>query len=79
MYLIVFFLKKIHSVLAVFFETVTIRSYGLINRNCVHYVYKSGPSCALNLRRRWVDIGMDLGEVGWGQVDWIGLAQDRNR
>jgi hypothetical protein len=21
----------------------------------------------------------DLGEVGWGDVDWIGLAQDRNR
>jgi hypothetical protein len=32
------------------------------------------------LRRRWVDnIRMDLGEVGWGDVDWIGLAQDRNR
>jgi hypothetical protein len=31
-------------------------------------------------RRRWVDnIGMDLGEVGWGDVDWIGLAQDKNR
>jgi hypothetical protein len=30
-------------------------------------------------RRRWVDsINMDLGEVGWGDVDWIGLAQDRN-
>jgi hypothetical protein len=28
-------------------------------------------------RRRWVDnIRMDLGEVGWGDVDWIGLAQD---
>jgi hypothetical protein len=22
---------------------------------------------------------MDLGEVGWGDVDWTGLAQDRNR
>jgi hypothetical protein len=22
---------------------------------------------------------MDLGEVGWGDVNWIGLAQDRNR
>jgi hypothetical protein len=22
---------------------------------------------------------IDLGEVGWGDVDWIGLAQDRNR
>jgi hypothetical protein len=31
-------------------------------------------------RRRWVDnIRMDLGEVRWGEVDWIGLAQDRNR
>jgi hypothetical protein len=31
-------------------------------------------------RRRWVDnIRMDLGEVRWDDVDWIGLAQDRNR
>jgi hypothetical protein len=31
-------------------------------------------------RYRWVDkIRMDLGEVGWGDVDWISLAQDRNR
>jgi hypothetical protein len=31
-------------------------------------------------RCRWVDnIRMDLGEVGWGDVDWIGLAEDRNR
>jgi hypothetical protein len=31
-------------------------------------------------RRRWVDnIRMDLGEVGWDNVDWIGLAKDRNR
>jgi hypothetical protein len=31
-------------------------------------------------RRRWVDtIRMDLGEVGWGDVDWIDLFQDRNR
>jgi hypothetical protein len=31
-------------------------------------------------RPRWVDnIRMDLGEVGWGDVDWIGLAKDRNR
>jgi hypothetical protein len=31
-------------------------------------------------RRRRVDnIRMDLGEVGWGDVDWIGLAQDGNR
>jgi hypothetical protein len=31
-------------------------------------------------RRRWVDnIRMDLGEVEWCDVDWIDLAQDRNR
>jgi hypothetical protein len=31
-------------------------------------------------RRRWVDNNrMYLGEVGWSDVDWIGLAQDRNR
>jgi hypothetical protein len=31
-------------------------------------------------RCNWVDnIRMHLGEVGWGDVDWIGLAQDRNR
>jgi hypothetical protein len=31
-------------------------------------------------RRRWVDnIRMDLEEVGWSDVDWIDLAQDRNR
>jgi hypothetical protein len=31
-------------------------------------------------RRRWVDnIRMDVGDVGWGDVDRIGLAQDRKR
>jgi hypothetical protein len=31
-------------------------------------------------RCMWVDnIRLDLGEVGWGGVDWIGEAQDRNR
>jgi hypothetical protein len=25
------------------------------------------------------NIRIDLGEMGWGDVDWIGLAQDRNR
>jgi hypothetical protein len=25
------------------------------------------------------NIRMDLGDVGWGDVDWIGMAQDRNR
>ena len=31
-------------------------------------------------RRRWVDnIRMDLREVRCGYMDWIGLAQDRDR
>jgi hypothetical protein len=31
-------------------------------------------------RRRWVDnIKMDLREIGWDGVDWIDLAQDRDR
>ena len=32
------------------------------------------------LRRRWVDnVRMDLQEVGCGYLDWIRLAQDRDR
>jgi hypothetical protein len=31
-------------------------------------------------RRRWEDnIRMDLQEVGCGGMDWVGLAQDRDR
>jgi hypothetical protein len=31
-------------------------------------------------RRRWVDnIKMDLLEICWGGVDWIGLAQYRDK
>jgi hypothetical protein len=30
-------------------------------------------------RRRWVNnIKMDLREVGWGDLDWIDLAEDRD-
>jgi hypothetical protein len=30
--------------------------------------------------RRWVDnIKMDLLEIGWGDLEWIGLAQDRDK
>jgi hypothetical protein len=30
-------------------------------------------------RCKWLDnIRMDLVEVGWGGVDWIGLAQDKD-
>jgi hypothetical protein len=38
-----------------------------------------GKSLLIKPRHRWVDnIRMDHGEVGWGDVYWIGLAQDRN-
>jgi hypothetical protein len=31
-------------------------------------------------RHRWEDnIKIDLLEIGWGDVDWIGLAQDRDK
>jgi hypothetical protein len=31
-------------------------------------------------RRRWEDgIRMDFRKIGWGSVDWIQLAQDRDR
>jgi hypothetical protein len=31
-------------------------------------------------RRRWLNnIRMDLVELGWGDVDWIGMATDRDR
>jgi hypothetical protein len=30
-------------------------------------------------RHRWEDIKMDLEEVGYGGMDWIELAQDRDR
>jgi hypothetical protein len=30
--------------------------------------------------RRWEDrIRIDLSEIGWGSVDWIQLAEDRDR
>jgi hypothetical protein len=31
-------------------------------------------------RRKWEDsIKMDLREIGWGDMDWIDLAQDRDQ
>jgi hypothetical protein len=31
-------------------------------------------------RRMWEDnIRMDLGEIGWGRMDWIDLAEDRDQ
>jgi hypothetical protein len=30
-------------------------------------------------RHRWEDIRMDLREIGWGGMEWIDLAQDRDQ
>jgi hypothetical protein len=31
-------------------------------------------------RRKWVDnIKMDLGEIGWDDMDWIDLAQHKDQ
>jgi hypothetical protein len=31
-------------------------------------------------RRRWIDnVKMDFREIGWGGMDWIHLAQDRDQ
>ena len=49
----------------------------------VYRVLLGKPEGRRSLRRprgRWVDnIRMDLQEVGCGYMDWIGLAQDRDR
>jgi hypothetical protein len=40
----------------------------------------NGKSPLGRQRHTWVNnLRMNLGEEEWGGVDWIGLAQDRNR
>ena len=50
-------------------------------RGCIGSWWGTGGKEAMGRpRRRWVDnIRMDLQEVGCGYVDWIGLAQGRDR
>jgi len=52
-------------------------------RRGVYWVLVGRPEGKRPLRRprlRWEDnIKMDLQEVGWGNMDWIELAQDRDR
>jgi hypothetical protein len=39
-----------------------------------------GKSTLGRRRHRWQDNSrMDLREIGWGGMDWINLAQDRNQ
>jgi hypothetical protein len=55
------------------------------NESIIVPVHKMGDKTDCNNyrgrpRRRWEhNIRMDLREVGWGDVDWIGLARNRNR
>ena len=52
--------------------------------SCQHYATEIQSNKLLNdrigrPRRRWEDINMDIWEVGCGGMDWIELAQDRDR
>jgi len=55
----------------------------MVDRKGVYRVLVGEPEGKRPLgrpRRRWEDnIKMDLQEVGWGGMDWIELAQDRDR
>jgi hypothetical protein len=42
-------------------------------------VYIVGGKARGKEATRKTNIRMELAEVGWGDVDWIGLAQDRYR
>jgi hypothetical protein len=43
------------------------------------YRILTGKSLLGRPRRRWVDnIKMALGEIGWSDMDWIDLVQDRD-
>jgi len=48
---------------------------------CLQYDTRNGQKIFVSeLGRSWMDnIRMDLQEVGCGYMDWIGLAQDRDR
>jgi hypothetical protein len=47
----------------------------------IGYFWKPEGERPLGRPRRWwaENIRRELGEMGWGDADWIGLAQDRNR
>jgi hypothetical protein len=52
------------------------------NRNAyMLFVGKTEEKRPLGRQRRWwlYNIRMDIVEVEWGDVDWTGLAQDRDR
>jgi hypothetical protein len=41
---------------------------------------QDGKRQLVKSRHRWVhNIKLDLGEIGWGGIGWIGLAHDKNQ
>jgi hypothetical protein len=52
-----------------------------MRRRRIGYLWESQKKRALGRPRgRWVNnIKMDLREIGWTDMGWIDLAQDRNR
>jgi hypothetical protein len=48
---------------------------------CIGYLWERQRERALGRTRfRWVDnIKIDLIDIGWGDVQWISLAQDRDK
>jgi hypothetical protein len=51
------------------------------DKSCAYSILvgKLEANSALGIpRRKWEDITMDLREVGWGSMDWIDLAQDKD-
>ena len=62
-----------------YFDNIRMGLWG----ECVYRVLVRKPEEKRPLgrtRRRWVgNIKMDVQEVGCGYMDWIGLAQDRDR
>jgi hypothetical protein len=52
------------------------------NRNAYRILVgkPGGKRPLVNPRRRWLDnIKMDLREIGWGGIDWIDLARNRDQ
>jgi hypothetical protein len=61
-----------HNQLSVSLFTTVLQSEELVGK-------PEGRRPLGRLRRGWLDnIRMDPVEVGWGDVGWIGLAQDRD-
>jgi hypothetical protein len=62
---------------------VHVAQMGVKRIACMMLVESQKPEGKRPLRRRrcrWVDtMKMDLREMGWGGMDWIDLAQDRNQ